>query len=499
MVWFTSMLVSALCIVVSELIVTQLVVDRIECSFSPNLNDAVVMPYDTRKVQRINYNSLHNTGTTGDLNSSSEEDIHSSGLFSPLGFPGKVTSSRPISLLSSTYFPAEGDMDEVKEIVSGGLDSYDEKEDEKIEAELALVLKEKELIKKKMRSQNLKEQLKREKAELEELKKHDEAVGGMVKGKKGDKKEKEKRSQKKKESGKSLIKQNFDINDLRSDKKLLKAVHEQLKEYQLISDSSQTSSFSSGDSDSESSVLSKKKRKTRSKKHKQKSKSSDIISESSLSDSKDSSSESDSYTRSIKKKYKNKRKSGLVVSSRQKTKYPQDCPQSKLQLEYANKKIKFEDLKFHQFVAGEMEIIVSCKSDKEKNGRLTLLKKISYYYELYDWKALLQFYAAWIRRVESGQNKWSDDTADIETPLLASSVRSRQNRTGNKSSTIVKAPSVWFCSDFQKKKCSFSSAHDKVIKGVTRHVQHVCASCLLKDNKQLPHAELDLSCPHHES
>ncbi|VDI69857.1 Hypothetical predicted protein [Mytilus galloprovincialis] len=127
-----------------------LLVDRIECSFSPNLNDAVVMPYDTRKVQRINYNSLHNTGTTGALNSSSEEDIHSSGLFSPLGSPGKVLSSRPISLLSSTYFPAEGDMDEVKEIVSGGLDSYDEKEDEKIEAELALVLKEKELIKRKM-------------------------------------------------------------------------------------------------------------------------------------------------------------------------------------------------------------------------------------------------------------------------------------------------------------------------------------------------------------
>ncbi|CAC5419055.1 unnamed protein product [Mytilus coruscus] len=145
-----------------------------------------------------------------------------------------------------------------------------------------------------------------------------------------------------------------------------------------------------------------------------------------------------------------------------------------------------------------MKIIVSCKNDKEKNGRLTLLKKISYYYELYDWKALLQFYAAWIRRVESGQNKWSDDTADIETPLLASSVRSRQNRVSNKSASIVKAPSVWFCSDFQKKKCSFSGAHDKVIKGVTRYVQHVCASCLLKDNKQLPHAELDPSCPHHE-
>ncbi|VDI06664.1 Hypothetical predicted protein [Mytilus galloprovincialis] len=351
------MLVSALCIEVSELIVTQLDVDRIECSFSPNLNDAVVMPYDTRKVQRINYNSLHNTGTTGDLNSSSEEDIHSSGLFSPLGSPGKMTSSRPISLLSSTFFPAEGDMDEVKKIVSSGLDSYDEKEDEKIEAELALVLKEKELIKKKMRSKNLKEQLKREKAELEELKKHDEAVGGMVKGKKGNKRRK-KRGHRKRKSQVNLV---VSVRETPIVKVLF---------YQ-------------------------KKRKTRSKKHKQKSKSSDIISESSLSDRKYSSSESDSYTRSIRKKYrKNKRKSGLVVSSRQKTKYPQDCLQSKLQLEYANKKIKFEDLKFHQFVAGEMEIIVSCKSDKEKNGRLTLLKKISYYYELYDWKALLQFYAA---------------------------------------------------------------------------------------------------------
>jgi hypothetical protein len=70
-----------------------------------------------------------------------------------------------------------------------------------------------------------------------------------------------------------------------------------------------------------------------------------------------------------------------------------------LQLEYANKKIKFEDLKYNQFVADEMEIIIACKNDKEKTGRLRLLKKISYYYELYDWKALLQYYAAWIRRV----------------------------------------------------------------------------------------------------
>jgi hypothetical protein len=41
--------------------------------------------------------------------------------------------------------------------------------------------------------------------------------------------------------------------------------------------------------------------------------------------------------------------------------------------EPANKKIKFEDLKYNQFVAGEMEIIIACKNDKEKTGRFIYL------------------------------------------------------------------------------------------------------------------------------
>ena len=85
----------------------------------------------------------------------------------------------------------------------------------------------------------------------------------------------------------------------------------------------------------------------------------------------------------VRKDTKNiRKKSGLNVTSKQRTRHPQDCPQSKLQLEYANKKIKYEYLKYNQFVVGEMEIIIACKNDKEKTGRLRLLKKISYYYEL---------------------------------------------------------------------------------------------------------------------
>jgi hypothetical protein len=86
-----------------------------------------------------------------------------------------------------------------------------------------------------------------------------------------------------------------------------------------------------------------------------------------------------------------------------------------------------------------MEIIIACKYDKEKTGRLRLLTQISYYYELYDWKALLQLYAAWIRRIESGQNKWSDNSVDIETPLLASFVRPKQNKLNRGASNMTKS------------------------------------------------------------
>ena len=58
---------------------------------------------------------------------------------------------------------------------------------------------------------------------------------------------------------------------------------------------------------------------------------------------------------------------------------------SKLQFEYVGSKVSFEDLEFNLFVAGELEIISSRNIDKvEKNDRIKLLKKIAYYFELYE-------------------------------------------------------------------------------------------------------------------
>ncbi|XP_052081275.1 uncharacterized protein LOC127719302 [Mytilus californianus] len=78
----------------------------------------------SRKISNLDHQKILN-------DSSSEEDLHGSGLFSPLVSQAKVRSLKPSSLLTSAYFPADGDINEDKEIVSSGLDSFDEKEKEK--------------------------------------------------------------------------------------------------------------------------------------------------------------------------------------------------------------------------------------------------------------------------------------------------------------------------------------------------------------------------------
>jgi hypothetical protein len=51
--------------------------------------------------------------------------------------------------------------------------------------------------------------------------------------------------------------------------------------------------------------------------------------------------------------------------------------------------MSFENLEFNLLVAGELEIISGKNiSDKEKKGRIKLLKKISYFYEFYDTKVM---------------------------------------------------------------------------------------------------------------
>ena len=102
------------------------------------------------------------------------------------------------------------------------------------------------------------------------------------------------------------------------------------------------------------------------------------------------------------------------------------------------------DLKL--FTAGELEIITSGEiSEQEKSGRLNLLKKIAYYSNIYNWKGLLAFNAAWLRKIELGQKTWRDDPACIEVSILSQHVIQGSRNTGSGASyKSSKDEPFWF-------------------------------------------------------
>lgn len=102
-----------------------------------------------------------------------------------------------------------------------------------------------------------------------------------------------------------------------------------------------------------------------------------------------------------------------------KVKEPQIWPHSVLQFEFVSEHISFNQLEFKMFIAGELEILTSKISKAEFKGRIRFLKKLVYYANIYDWKRVLQFYAAWLRRIEMGLNSWRDDPAQIEPAIKA--------------------------------------------------------------------------------
>ena len=112
-------------------------------------------------------------------------------------------------------------------------------------------------------------------------------------------------------------------------------------------------------------------------------------------------------------------KLGLHQKSADSVKFPQIWPHAALQYEFFSESVSFMSMDVKMFVAGELEIILTKQIlVSEKLGRLRFLKKIMYFSTIYEWKALLKFYAAWVRRIEIGLNAWSNSSVEIETLML---------------------------------------------------------------------------------
>ena len=279
------------------------------------------------------------------------------------------------------------------------------------------------------------------------------------------------------------VHEDIDINSLGNDKKLRRSVQKELQSLglkitSLSSDSSDSSSDSSLSSDSDSDTDTSYSSSRKCKKKKKKS-----------------------------KKQHLKKKSGIKAKSSDKVKAPQKWPHAHLQYEFVNKEMKFEDLDYRLFIAGELEVISEASiSISERQSRINLLKEIIYYtgtYE-YEFKGLKAFYAAWLREIELGKKTWLDNPTQIETAILTKYLKSNKPTTFQSKKSTSKSTDdadkasdkVWFCNLFQRNKCPHKSSHMIVHKNQAKLSQHICAPCWQKDKVKLPHPESSSSCPH---
>ena len=110
---------------------------------------------------------------------------------------------------------------------------------------------------------------------------------------------------------------------------------------------------------------------------------------------------------------------------------------------------------------------------------MSLLKKIIYYSNTYEFKGLKNFYAAWLREIELGKSSWSDEPHHLESAILTKHLRSQKGSNNKpvkestygegKKSINNKSASyeskVWFCQPFQRNKCEHKSNYMIVFKG----------------------------------
>ena len=95
---------------------------------------------------------------------------------------------------------------------------------------------------------------------------------------------------------------------------------------------------------------------------------------------------------------------------------------------------------------------------KEKKGRIKLLKKISYFCELYEWKSIKTLYAHIIRQIENGLADWTHDFSQVETPLHIKYVKIEQRGKQSEQQKIAKKKMKTCFTARQRKKCSQSNS-----------------------------------------
>ena len=142
---------------------------------------------------------------------------------------------------------------------------------------------------------------------------------------------------------------------------------------------------------------------------------------------------------------------------------------------FVTTEIKYNQLTYEQFLAGEISTINRVCSQTERLGRLRLLQHVAHWKlrPNVTWPQLHNVYAIVLRDIENDAIGWSADFNNYQYALadkITSAIKS------------TKAGSNWFCKQYQKiEGCTRMAPHQVKFGNTERIVHHFCAKCWIRE------------------
>ena len=148
-----------------------------------------------------------------------------------------------------------------------------------------------------------------------------------------------------------------------------------------------------------------------------------------------------------------------------------------------------------EFVAGYAQILQSRDiSALEVSERQKHLVSLMYFAQQFTWSAVLKdFLFSVVLEIERGLIKWGDSFMHLESrtlyshPLPEKSVKSGSS----KSSPLL----ILFCRHYQRDARNNASDHYGYLRGESKWLKHICASCWVQTCKEEHHKENSVDCP----
>ena len=188
---------------------------------------------------------------------------------------------------------------------------------------------------------------------------------------------------------------------------------------------------------------------------------------------------------------KSKLKSGKFAKTNIGIKKQEQWPHLNVWRKYA-KKCAFDSLDFELFVAGETRIICNMEDDSSREGRLSVLCKLSHWLcRSWDWTLIRGLYEAIIESVEMGEAEWSDNFDHYESMITPPQSSHWDGKRDKERQHKDKRVEVYWCKGFQKGTCGEKPPHMVTIKGDEPPVLvlHVCTLCLQWEGRREEYPE----------